>query len=457
MNRKVSTLLLTVLLSMVGLQAFANYDTSTKIQVGDLYYYLDGANLQAQVIMPDGEYTGNIVIPPSIAYEAKTYSVTSIGDYAFESCSGLTSITIPNSVNEIGHDAFEGCNGLTSVNIFELESWLKIVFSDYSANPLFYAHHLILNGKEINDLIIPNSVTSIGKFTFYGYSGLTSITIPNSVTSIGDFAFSGCTGLTSAVIGNGVNTISTYAFSRCTGLTSITFGNSVETIGYCAVADCYSLTSIFIPKSVNNIDFYAFASSENLVSIVVDEDNAVYDSRNNCNAIIESATNTLIQGCKTTIIPNSVTCIGRSAFDGCSGLASIIIPESVLTIEIDAFYKCTNLTSITCYAKTPPSANGAFRSTDYTATLHVLPGCKEAYLQAYEWNKFNIVEDADTPVKTIKDLREAPRQRYYDLSGKELAAPTEGINIVVTEYEGGRTEVKKMTNSIYSEKTDRWQ
>ena len=126
-------------------------------------------------------------------------SVTSIGDYAFYGCSGLTSVTIGNSVTSIGKNAFSSCSGLTSVHITDLDAWCNISFGNYYANPLLYAHHLFLNGEEVKDLVIPNSVTSIGNFAFYGCSGLTSVTIPNSVTSIGNGAFSGCSGLTEVV------------------------------------------------------------------------------------------------------------------------------------------------------------------------------------------------------------------------------------------------------------------
>ena len=126
--------------------------------------------------------------------------MTSIGDEAFRGCSGLTSVTIGSGVESIGGRAFEYCSGLTSVHISDIAAWCKIDFDDFNSNPLSYAHHLYLNGEEVKDLVIPNSVTSIGYLAFYDCSGLTSVTIPNSVTSIGTEAFSGCSGLTSVHI-----------------------------------------------------------------------------------------------------------------------------------------------------------------------------------------------------------------------------------------------------------------
>ena len=145
------------------------------------------------------------------------------------------------------------------------------------------------------------SVTSIGESAFYECSGLTSVTIPNSVTSIGE-----------------------YAFAHCSGLTSVTIPNSVQWIGKAVFYGCTGLTSI-----------------------VVDENNTEFDGRDNCNAIIETATNTLITGCKSTIIPNSVESIGYAAFEGCSGLRSVTIPNSVTSINEEAFKDCSDLMSVT--------------------------------------------------------------------------------------------------------------
>ena len=149
-------------------------------------------------------------------------------------------------------------------------------------------------------------VTTIGNSAFRGCSGLASVTIPNSVTSIGDSAFSGCSGLTSVTIPNSVTTIGSDAFMDCSGLTSVTIPNSVTSIGYRAFCNCSGLNSVTIPNSVIDIGWSAFSSCSSLSSIKVESGNKKYDSRDNCNAIIEKSSKTLIIGCKNTIIPSSV-------------------------------------------------------------------------------------------------------------------------------------------------------
>ncbi len=194
-------------------------------------------------------------------------SVTLIGKYAFYGCSGLTSVTIGSGVTLIREDAFWGCSGLKEVHISDLAAWCKIGFEYYYANPLCSAHHLFMDGKEVTELKIPASVTSIGSYTFSGCEGLISVTVPDSVISIGKYAFCNCDRLTSITIPDGVTSIGEAAFEDCSGLTLITIPDSVTSIGGYAFEGCSGLTSVTIPDSVTSIGKYAFSNCSGLKEV----------------------------------------------------------------------------------------------------------------------------------------------------------------------------------------------
>ena len=268
-------------------------------------------------------------------------SVTSIGEEAFASCSSLNSITIPESVESIGRSAFSNCS-LTKTNYTgDVASWCSIKFDTSSANPICYSHNFYINDLEITELVIPNTVDSIHAYVFWGYSSLSSVTIPNSVESIGKQAF----------------------------------------------WKCSSLTSVTIPKSVTSIGEWAFGYCSALTSIGIEEGNTVYDSRENCNAIIETTSNTLISGCSNTIIPNSVTSIGNSAFYACSSLTSLTIPNSVTSIEKFAFDECSSLDTIYLEATTPPTIESNTFTNTPASICYIPCGTKSAY-EASTWAQY---------------------------------------------------------------------
>ena len=356
----------------------------------------------------DSIFTGNTYIK-TLEYDFDG----SIGSSAFNGCSGLTSVTIGNSVTSIGSYAFSGCSGLKKVIVPDIKNWCRIKFGNIDANPLYYAHHLYSDeNTEITKLIIPNDVTNINSCAFYGCSGLTSVTIPNSVTSIGSSAFSGCSGLksitwnaknyptfssyssspfynirtqiTEFIIGdemtsvpaymcygminlksvtipNSVTSIGSYAFEYCSGLTSVTIGNSVTSIGYGAFDGCSGLTSVTIPNSVTSIGRSAFKYCSGLTSVTIP--NSVTN--------IGSYAFLHCNGLTSVTIPNSVTSISSYAFSGCSGLTSVTIGNSVTSIDSYAFDGCSGLKSITWNAKNYPAFSSYSSSPFYNIRTQI--------------------------------------------------------------------------------------
>ena len=288
-------------------------------------------------------YKGNLVIPEEVTYMNRVRKVTSIGGKAFYSCSGLTSVTIPNSVTSIGGEVFYYCSGLTSVTI-------PNSVTSIGERAFYHCRSLI-------SVTFGNSVSSIGSSTFQYCSGLTSVTIPNSVTSIGSQAFRYCSSLTSVTIPNSVTSIGESAFSECTSLATVTVGNGVMSIGNMAFEWCSGLTSITIPNSVTSIGDNAFTGCSGLSSIT---------------------------------IPNSVTSIGRQAFDGWD------LP--VVTSLIENPFKISGKTS---------DDRTFSKNTFNNSTLYVPKGTIDKYKTTEGWKDFLFIEEGTggggtTPEKCAK-------------------------------------------------------
>ena len=334
--------------------------------------------------------------------------VTSIGNNAFLDCESLTSINIPSSVNSICYKAFQNCDNLDAVYITDLAAWCNMDFmsgDDEETNPLYHAKNLYLNDELITTLIIPDGVTNIKKWVFWGCSA-TRVIIPSSVQSIGEyafydcnfesallhensqltfidqFAFFGCSTLTSITIPVGVTSIGRYAFEGCSHLTSVVFeeNSQLRSIGSSAFADCTSLTSITIPEGVTSIGDDAFYNcmgiiqKENGVSYVdkwaIDCDDSVTSVtlRNDTVGIASYA----FEDCTSLIsitIPSSMTSIVAGMFSGCSKLTSITIPEGVTSIGDYAFYYCTSLASITIPEGVTSIGNDTFRNCSSLASI----------------------------------------------------------------------------------------
>ena len=199
---------------------------------------------------------------------------------------------------------------------------------------------------QLNSVVLGAFVESIGEHAFGYCTSLTTVDFGSSLVGVGFSAFYGCTSLESLVLPEPLRWIGEAAFYNCSGITSISFPATLDSISFNAFADCSGFTSLFIPQSVSYVDYWAFHGNTSLVSIVVEEGNSVYDSRNGCNAIVETASNKIIRGCKTTVIPDDVITLGKAAFHGCVGMTDVVVPNSVEVIEENAFSGCTDLVSI---------------------------------------------------------------------------------------------------------------
>ena len=282
----------------------------------------------------------------------------------FSGCTSLTEVTLRGYISKISKNTFSGCKNLTTINYNILCTTIED--STFSSCSSLKTINIGTENEYVNNIYIPSGAFSdctgltsiktmgknnitIGDRAFSNCTGLTEITLSNSVGLI-DNAFDGCSGLTSITIESGNNIydsrdncnaiIETATNTLITGCQNTIIPNSVTEIGYSAFYGCSSLTEITIPNSVTSIGYSAFYGCSSLTSIVVESGNRAYDSRDNCNAIIETARNILIKGCQNTIIPNSVTDIWDGAFENCTGLTEVTIPYSVSTITNSAFCIC---------------------------------------------------------------------------------------------------------------------
>lgn len=278
--------------------------------------------------------------------------VDSIGS-AFRGCDNLEEIILPNGITRI--DGFDGCKKLSNIVIPE--------------SVVVIGERAFKDCTSLKKIVLPSQLIRIENSAFFGCTNIVEIVMPNSIEVIDEFAFKDCKTLTHIEIPNGVKKIGSEAFYGCTNLVEIAMPNSIEEIGNCALKGCKSLphikipngvrkigseafygcsglTSIFIPDSVKSIGRSAFAYCSAITTLCVANDNMTYDSRDSCNAVIKTATNSLIAGCKNTIIPDGVKTIGDFAFNGCTELIKISIPDGVTSIGELAFCNCANLSSI---------------------------------------------------------------------------------------------------------------
>ena len=355
-------------------------------------------------------------------------SVTSIGESAFSGCKKLTNIEMSNSVISIGESAFSGCSILKDIKFSDN---IKIIGGNALYNTEWYNNqpngeiyiakvlyeykglmpenttiqikdgtnsitdNAFFDSNNLINIIIPDSLTKIGNFAFSGCINLSSIIIPNSVTEIGYSAFYECKNLEMVKIPEGVINIENSTFSKCDNLTSVEIPNSIINIGYKAFSDCKNLQNITIPNNVISLEDKAFSNCTSIESIVipssvtsigtstfynckalksikVDVNNNVYDSRNDCNAIIQKDINKLIKGCKNTVIPKDITIIGKYAFSGCINLSNIEIPNSIINIEGSAFSECSDLKNIEIPSNVEKIESSTFEGCSSLTNINIL-------------------------------------------------------------------------------------
>ena len=435
------------------------------VQIDGIYYNLDNIVKTAEVTSNPNKYSGAVVIPEAVKYNGVQYDVTIIGNNAFQYCSSLTSITIPNSVTSIEICAFYKCTGLTSVTI------------PNSVTSIGYYAFQYCSG--LRSISIGNSVTSIGGSAFEGCGVLTSITVGNSLVNIVGGVFAGCSSLTSihvaegnnkydsrdgcnaiietesnililgcknTVIPNSVTSIGS-AFSGCTGLTSVTIPNSVTSIGASAFNDCTGLTSVTIPNSVTSIGSSAFRNCRGLTSVTIP---------NSVTSIGEYA----FEGCSVLngiTIGNTVTSIGNSAFQGCSELKNVFISSSVTSIGNNAFFGCDNLLIVNSEILEPFNCGNVFTSnTLRNGTLYVPAGTKDLYARFDGWREFLRIEEVGGEQEQyvwlkIKDGRGSTMLKVKKGSAQELAVkPEAGWKILMATMDGTDISAQIKSGNVYT-------
>lgn len=354
--------LLAIFMLLAGVNAFA-----WEFESGGLYYNIlsegEGTvEVTYKILSFDNKHyvSGDIDIPQRVTYNDKTYTVTSIGEYAFYECHGLSSVTIPNTVSLIGEYAFYYCDGLSSAPI-------------------------------------PESVTSIGDYAFAYCDSLSSVAIPDSVTALGRGVFNCCLGLTSVTVPKSVTSIGIGAFGRCEKLEKINVSpenlhySSLDGVLYnkgASVLICCpgAKNSVSIPNSVTSIDNVAFEYCSNLSAITIP--NSVTSIGYNA---FESCT-----GLSSVTIPNSVISIGSSAFTYCTGLTSVTISNSVTSIGYSAFYACNNIKSFYLQWKDPVKCEMTFPYSMLKNTVIYIPrGTLAAYKKVDPWGTFRNIKEID--------------------------------------------------------------
>jgi len=311
------------------------------------------------VIMPDSvSFIGRCAFENCRNLSSVIFSnkIQYLSDSVFHGCTSLKSIDIPNSIKVIGENAFAYCIGISSLSLPD-----SVIEIEYNAFSLC---------KNLESVYISDSIQKINPQAFHGCSKIHSLVVGagnkyydsrnncNAIIEIKSKTL--IIGCSSSVIPNDVTRIGPYAFDWCEGLSSITIPDNILELDRYSFSNCNTLTTIIIPRNVEKISCYSFYGCKNLSSLIVDNDNRIYDSRNDCNAIIETANNTLVLGCSNSTIPSGVIQIGNHAFGGCKSIVSIVLPKTIKKIDNWAFSGCESLATISLPNDLTEIGYGAF-------------------------------------------------------------------------------------------------
>lgn len=482
-------------LGFVFLSVISTY--AYDFQLGDLSYTITSdaepytvsvaRAFQQDIGIPKDTIT-KVVIPATVTHEDITYSVTSVAGYAFSYCSSLSNVTIPESIVTIGQSAFEGCifakdNFINHSSLdAKLYRYWGAIIVDQEIDGLLIRNDTIIDCRtNVTSVVIPNTITAIGKEAFFACH-LLSVTIPSSVTSIGDYAFCNCTlpsvtiptsvtsignyafsmcGLSSITIPNSITSISNNVFADCTSLQQVTIPNSVTSIGNCAFQNCTSLSSFTIPGSVSSIGFNAFYNTafynnesnwnnglykDNcFIEATVDisgvyaikdgtrliADEAFVYRKSMTSVVIPNSVKVIGKGAfsrssslESVIIPNGVELLADKVFSGCTSLTSVTLPESIISIGKDAFNLCTSLTSISLPNSIADIGTYAFSYCTSLANISIPDKIKS--IQQYTFRNCESLTSVCIP-NSVTDIKEGAFTRCSALTS--ITIPSSVTNI----------------------------
>lgn len=453
-----------------------------------LSYVITDPDARTCMVSQNPDIDGILSIPEVVSLDGIDYTVTSICEFAFKDCGNLTSVIIPPTVRFVGEDAFGGCRGLvknaypSTLNDPFPTNRGKTKNISYNPEDIMIEDDIIYNGEMTTivfvpldfegDLISPESVTSVGDYSFLECHGLTSFKNGESVQTIGNAAFYNCSALAMAELGDGLlsigdhaffecsslatikvgrslKTIGNSAFNNCSELTYFDFSGSLETIGSFSFKGCSSLTSIEIGDLVQTIDEYAFEKCKGLTSIVMGNSVKTIGSHAfaGCEGLtslvldhsVETIGNSAFIDCNGLIsleLSNSVKLVEERAFYCCRGLESVMIGASVESISDKAFYGCHNLKSVLCEADKPLEgcSSEIFSNTAYeSAVLYVPEGSMEQYSTTSPWSLFNSIAVGGSGVDDIiadmdSEMDPSVPCMIFDMNGRDIANTINGLS-----------------------------